>query len=75
MLRDWSQAIVHMHEQGVGEETKRAAVEASRAFALKQGWYWWGFGVHQAYRGLSAACVTATGSFGTSCVHFSGPAS
>ena len=48
---------------------------ASRAFTLKRGWYWWGFGVHQAYRGLSAVCVTATESFGMSCVHFSGPAS
>jgi len=47
---------------------------ASRAFSLKRGWYWWGFGVHQAYRGLSAVCVSATGSFGTSCVHFGGPA-
>ena len=32
MLRDWSQAIVHMYEQGVGEETKQAAVAASQAF-------------------------------------------
>ena len=32
LLRDWSQAIVHMYEQGVGEETKKDAVEASRAF-------------------------------------------
>ena len=32
MLRDWSQAIVHMYEQGVGEETKKAAVAASIAF-------------------------------------------
>ncbi|MBC7594595.1 MAG: cytochrome P450 [Kineosporiaceae bacterium] len=32
VLRDWSQAIVHMYEQGVGEETKKAAVEASQAF-------------------------------------------
>ena len=47
---------------------------ASRAFALKRGWYWRGFGVHQAYQGLSAVCVTATGSFGTSCVRFGGPA-
>ena len=47
---------------------------ASRAFTVKRGWYWWGFGVHQAYQGLSAVCVTATGSFGTSCVHFGGPA-
>jgi hypothetical protein len=47
---------------------------ASRAFTLKRGWYWRGFGVHQAYQGLSAVCVTATESFGMSCVHFSGPA-
>jgi hypothetical protein len=47
---------------------------ASRAFTLNRGWYWWGFGVHQAYQGLSAVCVTATDSFGMSCVHFSGPA-
>jgi hypothetical protein len=47
---------------------------ASRAFTLKRGWYWRGFGVHQAYQGLSAVCVTATESFVTSCVHFGGPA-
>jgi hypothetical protein len=47
---------------------------ASLTFTLKRGWYWWGFGVHQAYQGLSAVCVTATDSFGMSCVHFSGPA-
>ena len=47
---------------------------ASRTFTLKRGWYWWGFGVHQAYQGLSAVCVTATELFGMSCVHFSGPA-
>ena len=41
---------------------------ASRTFTLKRGWYWWGFGVHQAYQGLSAVCVTATESFGMSCV-------
>ncbi len=46
----------------------------SRTFTLKRGWYWWGFGVRQAYEGLSAVCVTATDSFGMSCVHFSGPA-
>jgi len=47
---------------------------ASRTFTLNRGWYWWGFGVHQAYLGLSAVCVTATESFGMSCVNFSGPA-
>src|SRR5205823_5750166 len=29
---------------------------ASRAFTLKQGWYWRGFGMHRAYQGLSAVC-------------------
>lgn len=32
-LRDWSQGIVHMYEQGVGEQVKRDAVAASTAFA------------------------------------------
>ena len=32
-LRDWSQGIVHMYEQGVGDDVKQAAVEASSAFA------------------------------------------
>lgn len=31
MLRDWSQAIVHMYEQGVDDETRKDAVDASRA--------------------------------------------
>ncbi len=32
-LRDWSQAIVHMYEQGVDEATRSAAVTASEEFA------------------------------------------
>ena len=32
-LRDWSQAIVHMYEQGVDEATRAAAVTASEEFA------------------------------------------
>lgn len=32
-LRDWSQAIVHMYEQGVDEATREAAVRASADFA------------------------------------------
>lgn len=32
-LRDWSQAIVHMYEQGVDEATREAAVRASTDFA------------------------------------------
>ena len=42
---------------------------ASQAFTLKRGWYWWGFGVHQNYQGLEAVCVSATESFGMSCVN------
>jgi len=49
-------------------------IVASRTFSLKRGWYWWGFGVHQYYQGLHAVCVSATESFGMSCVDFSGPA-
>jgi cytochrome P450 len=33
LLRDWSQAIVHMYEPGVGALTKAAAIEASTAFS------------------------------------------
>jgi hypothetical protein len=47
---------------------------ASRAFTLKQGWHWRGFGVHRSFKDLSAVCVTATESFGMSCVQFSAPA-
>lgn len=32
-LRDWSQAIVHMYEQGVGDDVRKAAVTASTEFA------------------------------------------
>ncbi len=32
-LRDWSQAIVHMYEPGVGALTKAAAIRASTAFS------------------------------------------
>jgi hypothetical protein len=48
-------------------------IVASRTFSLKRGWYWWGFGVHQYYQGLNAVCLSATESFGSSCVDFSGP--
>jgi hypothetical protein len=44
---------------------------ASRTFTLERGWYWRGFGVHRSFQDLSAMCVTATESFGMSCVQFS----
>ena len=47
---------------------------ASRAFTLERGWYRRGFGVHRSFQDLSAVCVTATESFGMSCVQFSAPA-
>jgi hypothetical protein len=47
---------------------------ASRTFTLERGWHWRGFGVHRSLQDLSAVCVTATESFGMSCVQFSTPA-
>ena len=46
-------------------------VVAQRTFTLGRGWYWWSFGVHQVFPGLSAVCVTADDSFGVACLHFS----
>jgi hypothetical protein len=45
-------------------------VVAQRTFTLGQGWYWWSFGVHQTFSGLSAVCITADDSFGVPCLHF-----
>ena len=41
-----------------------------RTFTLGQGWYWWSFGVHQVFTGLSAVCVTADDTFAVPCLHF-----
>jgi hypothetical protein len=49
-------------------------VVAQRTFTLGQGWYWWSFGVHRVFAGLSAVCFTADDSFGVACLHFSSPA-
>jgi hypothetical protein len=43
---------------------------AKRTFTLKRGDYFWGFGVHRVFSGLTAVCLTADESFGMSCVHF-----
>jgi hypothetical protein len=45
----------------------------ARTFALSQGWYFWSFGVHQVFSGLTSVCITASDSFGVSCIDF-GPA-
>ncbi len=44
---------------------------AKRTFTLNRGDYFWGFGVHRVFSGLTAVCLTADESFGMSCVHFS----
>jgi hypothetical protein len=44
-----------------------------RTFSLNQGWYFWSFGVHQVFSGLTSVCITASDSFGVSCIDF-GPA-
>ena len=48
-------------------------VVASRTFTLGRGSYFWSFGVHQAYSGLSAVCITADDSFGVPCIQFGQP--
>lgn len=45
-------------------------VVAQQTFTRGRGWYWWSFGVHQVFTGLSAVCVTATDAFGTACLDF-----
>jgi hypothetical protein len=45
-------------------------VVAQRTFTLGQGWYWFSFGVHQVFPGLTAVCITASDSFGVPCLHF-----
>ena len=42
---------------------------ATQTFTLGRGVYFWSFGVHRVFSGLSAVCLTATESFGMSCVH------
>jgi hypothetical protein len=46
---------------------------AGQAFTLGRGVYYWSFGVHRVFSGLSAVCLTATESFGMSCLHFTPP--
>ena len=41
---------------------------ARQTFTLGRGVYFWSFGVHRVFSGLSAVCLTATESFGMSCV-------
>jgi len=44
---------------------------AMRTFTLNRGDYYWGFGLHRVFTGLTAVCLAADESFGMSCVHFS----
>jgi hypothetical protein len=44
---------------------------AMRTFTLNRGDYFWGFGLHRVFTGLTAVCLAADESFGMSCVHFS----
>jgi hypothetical protein len=43
-------------------------VVGARTFSLGPGWYYFGFGVHQVFSGLSRVCITAGDSFGVSCI-------
>ena len=57
--------IVYTHQNPGG------VTVAMRTFTLNRGDYFWGFGLHRVFTGLTAVCLTADESFGMSCVHFS----
>ena len=46
---------------------------ARQTFTLGRGVYFWSFGVHRVFSGLSAVCLTAAESFGMSCLPFTPP--
>ena len=46
---------------------------AQQAFTAGRGWHFHDFGVHQAYPGLTAVCLTADESFGSPCIEFVQP--
>ena len=43
---------------------------ARQTFTLNRGDYFWSFGLHRVFSGLSAVCLAADESFGMSCLHF-----
>ena len=45
-------------------------VVASKTFTLGRGVYFWSFGVHRVFPGLSSVCITADDSFGMPCIDF-----
>lgn len=57
--------IVYTHQNPGG------VTVAMRTFTLNRGDYYWGFGLHRVFTGLTAVCLTADESFGMSCLHFS----
>ena len=57
--------IVYTHQNPGG------VTVTMRTFTLNRGDYYWGFGLHRVFTGLTAVCLTADESFGMSCVHFS----
>jgi hypothetical protein len=46
---------------------------AQQTVTAGRGWRFHDFGVHQAYQGLTAVCLTADESFGTPCIEFVQP--
>lgn len=48
----------------------RGLVVKARQFTEGRGWFFWSFGVHQAFSGLQAVCLSASDSFGIPCIDF-----
>ncbi len=46
----------------------RGLVVKARQFTEGRGWFFWSFGVHQAFSGLQAVCLSASDSFGIPCI-------
>ena len=45
-------------------------VVAQLTATANPGWYLWSFHIRKAYAGLTAVCITASDSFGNSCIQF-----
>jgi len=63
MTKTWK-VIVYSAQNPHGQ------IVASRTFTLGRGVYFWSFGVHRVFPGLSSVCITADDSFGMPCIDF-----
>jgi hypothetical protein len=63
VTKTW-RVVVYATAHPGGQTVAQQSVTAGR------GWRSRDFGVHQAYRGLTAVCLTADEAFGSACIEF-----